>query len=102
MLIALKMDEKDTVAVATQDVKAGQDVQVGGETIKANQDINAGHKIAVCDGKAGDMVYKYGKVIGQLSADVKKGDWVHCHNVLDITDQLSQEYMKNYRARGKH
>ena len=35
-------------------------------------------------------------------ADVKKGDWVHCHNVLDITDQLSQEYMKNYRARGKH
>ncbi len=101
MLIALKMDPKDTVAVVTQDVKAGQAVQIGQESVVANQDINAGHKIAVVDGKSGDMVYKYGKVIGQLSADVKVGDWVHTHNVLDITDELSQEYMKNYRARGK-
>lgn len=101
MLIALKMDEKDTVAVVTQDVKAGDTLQVGQSQVVANEAIRAGHKIAVTDGKKGDMVYKYGKVIGQLSADVKVGDWVHCHNVLDITDQLSQEYMKAYRARGE-
>ena len=46
----------------------------------------------------GDDIIKYGKTIGRASTDIKCGEWVHCHNVEDITAEISRKYAENYRA----
>ena len=44
-------------------------------------DIKMGHKIALHDMEKGHRLIKYGNVIGILSEDVKKGQWIHSHNL---------------------
>ena len=39
------------------------------------------HKIAIEDIEKGKLVYKYGEVIGEALADIKKGSHVHDHNI---------------------
>jgi altronate dehydratase len=52
-------------------------------TYKCNQDVPFGHKIAIQDIKKGDKIVKYGEPIGSATQNIKKGDWVHTHNVKD-------------------
>ena len=59
---ALRCDLEDTVAVVSQPVKAGTVVNAAGETLTALADIPLGHKIALQDMAAGELVYKYGLV----------------------------------------
>ncbi|MBQ8696507.1 MAG: altronate dehydratase [Clostridia bacterium] len=40
-----------------------------------------GHKYALFDIKAGEQIVKYGYPIGVATADIKKGEWVHSHNL---------------------
>ncbi len=48
-----------------------------------NVEINLedGHKYAVCDIQQGENIIKYGCPIGHATADIKKGEHVHTHNV---------------------
>lgn len=46
------------------------------------EDIPAGHKFALRDLGAGDPVRKYGEVIGETTAAVERGEWVHIHNLV--------------------
>jgi len=81
------INDKDNVMTALADVAAGEEVILrskGKEIIyKCNQDIPFGHKIAIGDIKKGDKIIKYGEPIGSATQDIKKGDWVHMHNVKD-------------------
>ena len=47
--------------------------------------------------KAGELVIKYGIPIGRATQDIEPGEWVHCHNVEDITEELCNMYTKQYR-----
>ncbi len=47
----------------------------------ANHDIPIGHKVALTDLKKGDTVTKYGADVGVMTADAKRGDHVHVHNM---------------------
>jgi len=87
MVQFLVHEKADTVAVATVDIKAGEqarglfmDTQEPLE-IRVSQDIPLGHKIALKDLKVGDTVIKYGHDIGEVSADTKAGAHVHIHNL---------------------
>ncbi|MBO7402027.1 MAG: altronate dehydratase [Lachnospiraceae bacterium] len=62
----LKINEEDNVAVVIDPGESG---------------ITAGHKVALTDIKAGEKIIKYGNCIGTATEDIKKGDWVHTHNV---------------------
>ena len=75
------IDKKDNVGVSLTD-KGG---------------IPAGHKFALKDRRQGDYVVKYGEIIGRASADIKKGEWVHTHNVRSHLDEKS-EYSYNFSA----
>lgn len=44
-------------------------------------DIPANHKFAPVDIKAGAAIIKYGLDIGMASYDIKKGQYVHIHNI---------------------
>lgn len=72
----IQINPSDNVAVAIDNLKAGQIVEVGSEQITINEDIPAGHKFLLCDLAAGENVIKYGYPIGHLKEDHKKGDFV--------------------------
>ncbi len=69
-----------------------------GVCLVASGDIPAGHKYALCDIKKGETVIKYGQIIGRATTDIKKGEWVHTHNVKSHLDE-SASYEYNYKAR---
>lgn len=84
---AKRISEKDNVVTAVADCAAGETVTVkfkNAETqYPCNQDVPFGHKIATQDITKGSVVIKYGETIGSAKQDIKKGDWVHIHNVKD-------------------
>ncbi|MEM5787910.1 MAG: UxaA family hydrolase [Syntrophobacteraceae bacterium] len=86
---------KDNVAVALADVSAGEQVlsklKENEFTYTCNQDVPFGHKIAIVDISAGEKIFKYGEAIGSATGDIRKGDWVHVHNVRDDYLVLDKE-----------
>jgi altronate hydrolase len=71
----------DNVAVALQDIPAGTELITDGISVKAQENIPRGHKIALKDISAGDSVIKYGNPIAIADQEIRKGTWVHTHNV---------------------
>ena len=59
--------------------------------------IPAGHKVALCDIKSGEFVIKYGQIIGRATEDIKKGAWVHSHNLKSHLDE-EMEYSYDFNA----
>lgn len=77
----LIIDEKDNVCVL----------------LEGNDEIPSGHKQALKDIKAGEFVIKYGNVIGRATKDIKKGEWVHSHNLKSHLDE-DTEYYYDFKA----
>jgi altronate dehydratase len=81
---ALKIAEKDTVAVALRPLGKGASITLGGLTLELADDIPPYHKFALVDINRGEMVIKYGEVIGEASEDISAGAHVHVHNVRSL------------------
>ncbi len=58
-----------------------------GITLVGQGEIPAGHKFALRDIKKDEYVIKYGEIIGRATQDIKKGEWVHTHNVKSHLDE---------------
>jgi altronate hydrolase len=80
-LAAMRIDDRDSVAVALHPIAAGDRIDVAGESVIALQDIPAGHKIALADLEPDQQVTKYGVPIGVALHPIIRGDWVHSHNL---------------------
>ena len=86
-LRALVIHEKDTVANLIGPGSKGSDVECVVEgtddrtTIELLDDIPSNHKFAFADMKADVPVIKYGLPIGKASKDIKRGEYVHVHNI---------------------
>jgi len=82
---ALKINDNDSVAVATQLIMKGSPVIVNGEQLlDAAEDIQPGHKIALVPVPSGDKVFRYGEPIVEATRDIGRGEWVHVHNTRPI------------------
>ena len=85
--LALKVDDLDNVAtIFADDITDGTVVEVRDkkgqkEEICVHGDVPYVHKIAVTDIPKGAHIMKYGESIGAASTDIKKGDYVHVHNL---------------------
>jgi altronate dehydratase small subunit len=82
---ALVMDPDDAVATALDDLSAADELPpTDGTPVDAaltlREDVPFGHKVAVRRIDAGDVVRKYGEVIGRATVDIDPGEWVHTHN----------------------
>lgn len=86
METVLRIDPKDNLVTCLRAVKNGEEITVDGEKIKVSGDVPQFHKIAIADIPKGGICYKYGQVIGKASADIKKGDYVHVHNLVSAKD----------------
>ena len=83
----ITMNPDDNCATALVDTSKDSQIQIREVSIIVNQNIPLGHKIALADIRKGDLVKKYGHVIGIATKDIKKGDWIHTHN-------LTSQYLK--------
>ena len=84
-LQAIVMKTKDNVCTVVEAIAPGMEVgmEIGGETkiIRANDPIPVGHKLAIHDINKGDIIMKYGEVIGRATQDIHIGQHVHVHNL---------------------
>jgi altronate dehydratase len=75
----------DNVATALQPIAAGETVSVntsgGIVEVTALEPIALCHKIALADLASGAAVIKYGQCIGETTVPIRRGGWVHVHNL---------------------
>lgn len=91
----IKIYRNDTVAVALKPLEKGSSVQTDNTCVTLLNDIPNAHKFALCDIMAGEYVIKYGNAIGKATKDIKKGQWVHDHNIETCANNR-KEYSYNY------
>ncbi len=78
---ALRIAPDDDVAVALENLRQGEVIEIAGATITLLEPIARGHKIAIREIRSGSPVRKYGWPIGCATADIRVGAHVHTHNV---------------------
>jgi altronate dehydratase len=79
---ALLIHPRDNVAVALRNLAAGEEIKAKGiEGLTVLQEVPASHKIALQDIPAGEEIIKYGETVAVCTRDIKKGEWVHTHNL---------------------
>lgn len=76
----------DSVAVAVRDldpgtVKGGYLEGPASVTVELRHAVPLGHKLALTDISSGADVIEYGIRIGTASRDIKRGEYVHVHNI---------------------
>ena len=77
----LVMNETDNVGVLLENAGKGDSCIHRKSTIDILEDIEFAHKIALADIPAKGWVVKYGENIGYATTDIKKGQWIHTHNM---------------------
>ena len=91
-MTAFQIDLKDNVATALEPLQPGR-ITLRGDSAEqfmtAVTEIPAGHKIALREIAAGEDIVKYGVRIGRATEDIKKGSWVHLHNIRSVYDERS-------------
>ena len=81
---ALKISERDSVAVALKPLKKGDSVALGSLVLEIREDIPRYHKFSLRDIRQGEKVIKYGESIGEAAEDIASGGYVHVHNVKSL------------------
>lgn len=85
--IALQAASSDNVATIFADgIVDGSEVVVLDATgarqhVTVIGDIPYGHKLALCDIATGELIIKYGEEIGVATHDIRRGEYVHVHNL---------------------
>ena len=88
----IQLDSSDNVVTAIKDLEAGFRVETAaGSGVELSGPIQNGHKLALNDIRRGEHVRKYGKVIGEATADIKAGEHVHVHNVMSLRGKATQD-----------
>ena len=77
----LVMNEKDNVGVVLEAAVKEDTCMYRDDTIEIIEPIEFAHKIALSDIPEKENVVKYGENIGYALTDIKKGQWVHIHNM---------------------
>ncbi|MFK7821717.1 MAG: UxaA family hydrolase, partial [Planctomycetaceae bacterium] len=86
----VRLHPEDDVLIARRSCPEGAEIPDGSQTIRLRAAIRFGHKVAAQDLRTGDVIRKFGQIIGFATQDIRLGDWVHTHNVGMGT--LSHEY----------
>jgi altronate dehydratase len=78
----LVIHPRDNVGVALRTLAGGEEaIAKGIQGFPALEEIPASHKIALCDISAGEQIIKYGETVAVSTRHIKKGEWVHTHNL---------------------
>ncbi len=88
---AFQIHTGDNVATLLDDTDSGEVDIVGAHPARlhSSEKIARGHKIALHDIAARDAVVKFGVRIGHATCPIKRGAWVHLHNLASDLDERS-------------
>jgi altronate hydrolase len=78
---AIRLHPTDNVAIARVFVSAGTELRIDGAAVVTRSEIGAGHKIALAAIAPGEVLRRYGQVIGRAKTAIQPGDHVHTHNL---------------------
>src|SRR5437868_986737 len=78
---AIQVHAGDNVAVALRPLAQGEDIEVPGRRLVIRDAIEQGHKFALDEIAAGEIVRKFGWPIGAAVAPIRAGEHVHTHNL---------------------
>lgn len=81
---AIILNERDNVATALRALPKGTVANIEGGTMTTMniiEDIPLLHKVTLVDLAVGDLVHKYGEVIGAVTQGAAAGSLVHVHNI---------------------
>lgn len=84
MKTCMQIGEGDNVANVLTEVLRGETLSVSGAvsgSVDAVEDIRCFHKIAMRDIDQGCDIVRGGYVIGKAKLTIKRGEWVHIHNL---------------------
>ena len=77
----IRIHPADTAAVALVPLAGGTIIKTDDDVFSLTEDLPRGHKFALADIPSGAPVIKYGEPIGYASKPIRKGDWIHTHNL---------------------
>ena len=86
---AIRLNKADNIIVALCDFIVGDRVDIL-NNYELKIKITRGHKVAACDIKNGENIFRYGQIIGVANKDIAFGDHVHSHNC--IMGDHAQDY----------
>ena len=89
MFNIIKLNALDNVAVAPMNIPLGSNIN---SNLRAETNIPFGHKISLKDINKGELIYKYGQIIGIATEKIKMGSHVHSHNL--AFHEFSRSYKK--------
>ncbi len=72
---------RDNVAVVLRALQKGESAVARGTEFSVLEEIPPSHKIALRDIAAGEEIIKYGETVAVSTRPIKKGEWVHTHNL---------------------
>lgn len=88
MKITIRVNQIDNVVTVTDKLNIGEEVPVLSEEGNEIERIRSltevplpFHKIALQKIAKGEEIKKYGEVIGHASKPIRRGEWVHVHNI---------------------
>ena len=88
---ALKVNDKDNVAIVVQLIRENSPVIVNGERLfNAAADIKRIWGIGFAGVAAGENVVRYGEPIARPTCDIGQGEWVHVHNTQPVPGDLKE------------
>jgi altronate hydrolase len=87
----IKIHAGDNVAVAILPLRRHERIRINGRTVSLKQAIQPGHKVAIQEIHANELIIKYGFPIGRATRSIQAGELVHVHNLRSLLEGV-QEY----------
>jgi altronate hydrolase len=75
----IRLDPDDNIVIAQRALEPG--TAVAAESMIVQEPIQGGHKIATAPVRSGEVIRRYGQVIGCATTDIAPGQHVHVHNL---------------------
>ncbi|MEO8025865.1 MAG: altronate dehydratase family protein [Bryobacteraceae bacterium] len=89
---AILLTESDNVVIARVPLPEGQEIEVNGQIVKTRSAVPMGHKVALRQIAPGEVVLRYGEVIGRALQQLQPGDHLHTHNLQFEEQVFEYEY----------
>jgi altronate hydrolase len=78
---AIHLNPADNIAVARVPLAPGMHLRIDGVAVTVRDSVPAGHKVALAPIAAGEIVRRYGQVIGRAKRPIEPGDHIHTQNL---------------------
>src|SRR5438874_2482941 len=78
---AIHLNPADNIAVARVPLAQGTHLRIDGVDLTVRENVPAGHKVALAPIASGEIVRRYGQVIGRAKRSIEPGSHIHTQNL---------------------